>query len=40
MANETLTNTEVGARNRDIAVIGLTMFLFEAMWIWDFEFGK
>jgi hypothetical protein len=32
-SNEILTKTEVGTRDWDIAVIGLTMLLFERMWI-------
>jgi hypothetical protein len=32
-SNKTLTKTEVGTRDWDIAVIGLTMLLFGRMWI-------
>jgi hypothetical protein len=32
-SSKTLTNTEVGTRDWGIAVIGLTMLLFERMWI-------
>ena len=33
-SSKILTKTEVGTREWGIAVIGLTMFLFERMWIW------
>ena len=39
-SSKTLTKTEVGTRDWGIAVIGLTMLLFERMWILDFGFGK
>ena len=32
-SSKTLTKREVGTRDWGIAVIGLTMFLFERMWI-------
>ena len=32
-SSKTLTKTEVGTRHWGIAVIGLTMLLFERMWI-------
>jgi hypothetical protein len=33
-SSKTLTKTEVGTREWDIAVIGLIMLLFGRMWIW------
>ena len=35
--SKTLTNTEVGTRDWGIAMIGLTMLLFERMWIWGLQ---
>ena len=37
--SKTLTKTEVDTRDWGIAVIGLTMLLFESGF-WDFGFGK
>jgi len=34
-SNKTLTKTKVGTRNWVIAVIGVIMFLFGRMWIWE-----
>ena len=33
-SSKTLTKTETGTRDWDIAVIGLTIVLFGRMWIW------
>jgi hypothetical protein len=38
--HKTLTKTEVGTRVWGIAVIGLTMFLFERMLIWGLWIWK
>jgi hypothetical protein len=37
---ETLTKTEVGARDWGMTVIGLTMLLFGRMWILGLRIGK
>jgi hypothetical protein len=39
-SSKTLTKTEVGTRDRGIAVIHLTMLLFGRMWIWGLWFWK
>jgi hypothetical protein len=39
-STKTLTKTEAGTRDWDIAVIGLTMFLFGRMWIWGLWIWK
>jgi hypothetical protein len=39
-SSKTLTKTELGTRDWGIAVIGLTMLLFEECGFWDFGFGK
>jgi hypothetical protein len=39
-SSKTLTKTEVGTRDWGIAVIGLTIFLFGRMWIWELRIWK
>ena len=39
-SSKTLNKTKVGTRDWDIAVIGLTMLLFERMWIWGLWIWK
>jgi hypothetical protein len=34
-SSKTLTKTEVGTRECNVAVIGLTMLSFQRMWIWN-----
>jgi hypothetical protein len=39
-SNKNLTKTEVGTRDWGIAMIGLTMLLFERIWIWGLWIWK
>ena len=39
-SSKTLTKTEIDTREWGIAVIGLTMLLFERMWIWGLWIWK